>query len=93
MLWPHLLEYAEPVSHHLSQHQPQGNLALFLTLFILTVVEVLIIKVSQTDVTLLLPHDPPYGQESEDDDIYDDDDEDDDADNGHTNDREIMTRW
>lgn len=73
MLWPLLLEFSEPgppVVHHAQQ---QGNMALFLTLFILTVVEVLIVKVSQTEVTsLLLPHDPPYGADSDEEVDYDD---------------------
>lgn len=73
MLWPLLVEYTEPGIPLVSHAQQQGNMALFLTLFIVTCVEVLIVKVAQSEReigTVLTPHDPPYSNEefSDDDD-------------------------
>ncbi|KAK6624900.1 hypothetical protein RUM44_011764 [Polyplax serrata] len=64
MLWPLLVEYTEPgipLSSHIQQQQ--GNMALFLTLFIVTCIEVLIVRVVQSErelQILLTSHDPPY---------------------------------
>lgn len=71
MLWPLLVEYSEPGPPLLSNVQQQGNMALFLTLFILTCVEVLIVKVAQSErelAAMFTPHDPPYSGEDEDED-------------------------
>lgn len=78
MLWPLLVENTEPGTPLASHLQQQGNMALFLTLFIVTCVEVLIVKVAQSErelELLLNSHDPPYMSEYFDDDDDDDEDE------------------